>query len=31
MSFLDEIDKYDYKDVLARIEAKTPAEVERVV
>jgi 2-iminoacetate synthase len=31
MTFLDEIGKYDYHDVLARIEAKTSADVERAL
>jgi len=31
MSFLDEIGKYDYREVLERIEAKTPADVERAL
>jgi len=31
MSFLDEIGKYDYQDVLARIEAKTAEDVERAL
>ena len=31
MSFIDEISKFDYHDVLARIEAKTPADVERAL
>jgi 2-iminoacetate synthase len=31
MTFLDTLNQYDYHDVLARIEAKTPADVERAL
>ncbi|MFA7536938.1 MAG: 2-iminoacetate synthase ThiH [Desulfuromonadales bacterium] len=31
MTFLEELEKYNYDDVLARIEAKTPQEVERAL